>query len=75
MTEPGEKDFKIGESSNENSLSKWDSLQTQAGNGWVAASLNEVKRNFDMFNLLDDQVVFIMGDVQVTMLQEENLPD
>jgi len=75
MTEPGEKDFRLGESTNENSLNKWNSLRTETGNGWVAASLDEVKRNFGLFKLLDNQVEFIVGDVQVTLLREENLPD
>ena len=74
MTEPNEFDFRVGSTSNKSTLEKWNSLKTDSGNKWVAASLDEVVDNFKNYGLYDDLVAFIKGDVRETLLIEKNLP-
>ena len=45
MTEPSEFDYRIGEGSAEKNKQKWNDLQNDYGNKWVAASLKEVENN------------------------------
>jgi len=74
MTEPSESDFRIGEDSAENTKRKWQSLRTDSGSNWVAASVKEVENNFKRFNLLDSNVKLIKGDVRLTLESPQNLP-
>jgi len=74
MTEPSEFDYRIGEKSSKATAEKWESLKTDTGNKWVAASLEEVRSNFRRFNLLDDSINFIKGDIRLTLKSVENLP-
>ena len=74
MTEPSEFDYRISEGSAEKTKQKWNYLQTDSGNKWVAASLKEVENNFKRFNLLDSTVKLIKGDVRLTLESSENLP-
>ena len=48
--------------------------QRETHNDWVFASIAEVKSNFRRFGLLDDDLVFIPGKVEETLLIEKNLP-
>ena len=74
MTEPSDFDYRIGETSSKATVEKWESLITDTGNKWVAASLEEVRKNFSRFNLLDDSIHFVKGDIRFTLKSVENLP-
>lgn len=74
MTKPSEKDFRVGSDSWISTLEKWKSLETKTGNKWVAASLEEVKKNFQKFECLDKQIVFKKGDVRSLLLEKIDLP-
>lgn len=62
MTEPGEFD---GDKAHRN----W------RGKAKCEAGLNEVINAFEHYNLLDDRIKFIKGDVRKTLLDEKNLPN
>lgn len=70
MTKPTENDFRIGADNNESAAAKWQTSQKSDHNDWVFASLEEVKKNFDKFNLLDSSIEFRKGDVRETLLTE-----
>ena len=74
MTEPNDFDYRVGATSNQGTKEKWNSLKTESGNKWVAASLDEVVSNFRSHDLYDDSVLFVKGDVRETLLIEKNLP-
>jgi len=44
-------------------------------NSWCAASLEEVKTNFEKMHLLSKNVVFVKGDVGITLKENKNLPE
>jgi hypothetical protein len=67
MTRPGKEDFRIGENDNSNTLKKWSSLKDGETSNWVKATLNEVQRNFDKFDLLNNRIQFIEGKVEETI--------
>jgi hypothetical protein len=73
MTKPSENDFRIGAKNNQSSVSKWENGQKTDHNEWVFASLEEVKKNFATFGLLDSSIMFHKGDVRET-LNEVPLP-
>jgi len=71
MTEPTEFDFRVGESSNTSTVSNWKRLNRETHNEWVFASLKEVRENFKKFNVLDESIFFIEGDVRETLTSTE----
>lgn len=73
MTEPSIHDYRVGSKSSAETLSRWKQLDKKSHNDWVYASLNEVKNNFNQFKLLDNNLVFVEGDVRET-LTLENVP-
>jgi len=73
MTEPTIHDYRVGSNSNSETLIRWKEQDKNSHNDWVFASLNEVKNNFDQFDLLDSDLVFVEGDVRET-LTLENIP-
>jgi len=74
MTEPSHFDYRIGQNSAEKTIKKWNSMQSESGNKWVAASLQEVKINFTKFGLLDSKIKLIEGDIRLTLEISQNLP-
>lgn len=70
MTKPTENDFRIGAKDNNASMSKWESGQESNHNSWVFASLEEVKKNFEEFELLDSNILFCKGDVRETLFNQ-----
>jgi len=71
MTKPTANDYRIGSKDNQSIMSKWESGLHSEGNSWVFASLEEVKQNFEEFNLLDSNILFCKGDVRETLLNQE----
>jgi hypothetical protein len=71
MTEPTDYDFRIGTEDSRSTMLKWESEREPNHNNWVFASLNEVKRNFEDFQLLDSKVLFCKGDVRETLLTQK----
>ena len=71
MTEPSKFDFRVGNSDAESTKSKWIQSQKEDHNAWVFAPIHEVKDNFARFGLLDDLIVFVQGDVAITLHKEE----
>lgn len=50
--------------------------KTEHGQFWAAASVGEVRGIFDHMGVLnDDRLIFIEGDVEVTLKDPENVPD
>jgi hypothetical protein len=74
VTEPSDFDYRIGETSSKATVEKWKSLATETGNKWVAATLKEVKENFNQFKLLDGSINFIKGGIRLTLKSIKNLP-
>lgn len=74
MTEPGENDFRIGANTNKSTVEKWNSLKKDSGSAWVASSLQEVESNFRNFEVFDESILFIKGDVRKTLQLKENVP-
>jgi hypothetical protein len=74
MTEPSNFDYRIGENSAEKTIKKWNSMQSESGNKWVTASIQEVEGNFTKFDLFDNKVKLIKGDVRFTLELSQNLP-
>jgi len=69
MTMPSELDTRI--STSESAIARWTTEQSpHGGSTWCNASLEEVKGNFQHFNLLSDQIIFIKGDVSITLKHE-----
>jgi O-methyltransferase len=56
-------------------FSKYKELQRLGFNQWSYSSLQEVKRNFEIFGLLSSTINFIEGDVRKTLNEEINIPD
>jgi len=73
MTEPGLNDSRIGTRNSKEVLDKWVLSQQADSNAWDFATLDEVRRNFIRFDLLDESIKFIVGDVRKTLL-EDDLP-
>lgn len=73
MTVPTEKD--VQEKNGESAFREFQEKQRQGHNEWCYASLEDVKANFKRYGLLDDNVIFIKGDVLETLSAKENLPD
>lgn len=72
MTPPTEKDRHA--SNNKSALEDFLKNQTDTHNEWCYASLEDVKNNFKQFGLLNENVVFVKGDVCKTLDIEENIP-
>ena len=74
MTEPSAKDSRIGSRASESILQKWKDSISENTSSWDFASLEEVKKNFVRYNLLDSSIRFIVGDVRKTLV-ESQLPE
>ena len=73
MTEPTIHDSRVGASSNTSTVEHWKNQSKSTHNEWAFASLEEVKKNFRSFNVLDSSINFIKGNVLETLLGS-NLP-
>ena len=73
MTTPIEKDKDAA--TNTLAMSTFNELQRDLHNDWCYASLDDVKANFRNAGLLDDNIIFIQGDVAVTLEVTNNLPE
>jgi O-methyltransferase len=73
MTTPTEKDKDAA--TNTLAKSTFNELQRDSHNDWHYASLDDVKANFRNAGLLDDSIIFIQGDVSVTLEVTTNLPE
>ena len=71
MTRPGKEDLRFDGSS---ALKKFKKNQKETHNEWSFASINDVKYQFKKFDL-EDNVIFVKGDVMKTLKKEENLPE
>lgn len=71
MTEPTEKDFKLGKGI----LAKQQYEMTKNQNhvNWAYSSLEEVKNNFRKISLVNNNIIFIEGDVLQTVPESMNL--
>jgi O-methyltransferase len=56
-------------------MSTFNESQRDSHNDWGYASLDDVKANFRSAGLLDDNIIFIQGDVAVTLEVPNNLPE
>jgi len=68
MTRPTVYDYRTNDKDNSSTAEKWNKLDRGSANGWVNASLSEVKSNFKKFDLLDKTINFIVGDVTRTLV-------
>ena len=68
MTKPTIHDYRVGASSNTSTVEHWKNQSKSTHNEWVFASLEEVQKNFRSFNLLDNSVNFIEGNVIETLI-------
>lgn len=59
----------------ESSTTLFNKNQKQDFNSWCYASLDEVKQNFHMAGLTLENINFIQGKVEETLIQESNLPE
>jgi O-methyltransferase len=73
MTAPTEKDKDAA--TNTLAKSTFNELQRDSHNDWCYASLDDVKANFRKAGLLDEKIIFIQGDVAVTLEVPNNLPE
>jgi O-methyltransferase len=71
MTQPTVHDFRIGETNNNSTFKRWQDSQNIDFNSWVFSSLDEVKANFERFELLDEKIEFIEGNVLETLTQSK----
>lgn len=71
MTRPGKEDLGFDGSS---ALKKFKKNQKETHNEWCFASISDVKYQFKKFDL-EDNVIFVKGDVMKTLKKEENLPE
>jgi len=72
MTKPTEVDRSAaGDAS---AMEKFRASQQQSHNEWCYASLEDVRNNFGEAGLLDDNVIFVKGDVLQTLADPVNLP-
>jgi hypothetical protein len=71
MTNPSSYDYRVGESDGLSTQRKWKDENSEDHNGWVYASLDEVKKNFDDFGLNDSKIYFVEGPVEVTLRANE----
>lgn len=53
---------------------RYQSAQNDDHNEWCYASLDDVKSNFLKMNLLEENIIFIKGDVCQTLTESENIP-
>jgi O-methyltransferase len=72
MTQPT--DFDRRASTGESALRKYLGSQRKSHNSWCYASLDDVKSNFQKAGLLDDNIVFVKGDVVSTLAVADNVP-
>lgn len=75
MTKPTEYDFRVGSNDFHSTLSKWENENEGNENKWVLAGLDEVEKNFKEFNLFDEDLIFVKGDVRNTLKQESTPTD
>ena len=68
MTEPTIHDSRVGASSNTSTVEHWKNQSKSTHNEWVFASLEEVQKNSRSFDLLDNSVNFIEGNVIETLI-------
>lgn len=73
MTKPSQDDYAIN--SGELAENQYSQNQKSTHNDWSFASLNDVKRNFKKFGLLDEKIHFIEGDVLLSLRNEALIPD
>jgi|694.fasta_scaffold55090_7 O-methyltransferase len=52
-----------------------DYFNESSDNSWCAASVEEVTNNFLRMNLLSKEIIFIKGDVDITLRNHMNLPN
>jgi O-methyltransferase len=73
MTTPTEKDKDTA--TNTLAKSTFNKLQRDSHNDWCYASLDDVKANFRNAGLWDGNIMFIQGDVAVTLEVPDDLPE
>lgn len=71
MTEPGGHDDAIGGANDPKKL--FESMKRDHGSDWCYASLDDVRRNFEVLGL--DNASFVEGDVIDTLADPQNLPE
>jgi hypothetical protein len=72
MTEPSADDRAIVD--NEPATKKYEEEKRQTHSNWCYAPIEEVRENFSKRALLDDNIVFVKGPVEETLLSRENVP-
>lgn len=72
MTKP--LDVDVDSSSGEPAIEQYEKMDRGGHNDWVFCPLDQVKAHFADAKLLDDQVIFVQGDVLQT-LDSQPLPD
>jgi O-methyltransferase len=72
MTAPTDNDIEA--SSGKHAQNYFDKNQKQTHNEWCYASLEDVKENFREYDLLDENVIFVKGDVTLTLDDDKSLP-
>jgi hypothetical protein len=72
MTEPSDDDRFI--SDNQPALKQFVVEERDGHNNWCYAPVEEVKANFKDKGLLGENIVFVKGPVEETLVLEENLP-
>jgi hypothetical protein len=72
MTEPTQHDRSV--ENDQPALKEYIRLQGETHNLWCFAPLDEVRGNFRRRNLLDQNVVFVEGPVEKTLLQSDLVP-
>ena len=73
MTEPTKDD--VGLIDNRPAHNEFIAQQKESHNEWCYASLSDVKRNFKDRGLLNDNVIFVEGDVVETLSIPSNIPE
>jgi hypothetical protein len=72
MSEPTDHDVS---SLGDVALDEYRARQRDGDYNWALASLEEVRQNFERAGLLDDNVIFVKGKVEYTLLEPANVPD
>lgn len=73
MTEPTEHDFT--NQGHKLAFAKFEANKQENYNSWCYASIDDVRKNFVDFDLLDANVDFVAGDVCDTLKNLDNLPE
>ena len=66
-TKPGKEDVRI--STGDSAISKW----MQTNGNWMNSGIKEVRNNLKKLGVLNENVKFIIGDVQKTLMEKNNI--